>query len=182
MIEFLGVVEQQLRPSFLSAETFERRLGRCNGGVGRFQAILGRRRIRFRGSNHRSLRLDVGRGLNVLNPRDHLVFVNVIAFLHQQLHDPALGVGADVDVIAGFNFARSGDKRGQILARDSAGLHGYQISLAPAFARVNRARDRQGRKYEQKYLPLTFHLEGISQSVTTPFWLRKFREWFLSLL
>jgi hypothetical protein len=132
--------------------------------IGGENAFFSGRGIGLRGRDSRFLRGNIGLRLDVLNPGDHLILANVIAFLHQKIDDPALRVSADIDVRSGLNFARRGDNRGQIHTRSCAGLDRYEVPLAPLHASVYPATDQSQCEYRQRYLPLTFHVWGSPTS------------------
>ena len=134
--------------------------GALHGGdivVGSLQAGLRGGGIGFGGSQVGLLRVDIGGGLGILDFGQQLALADAVAFLDQQFRDIAHGVGADVDVILGLNFARSGHLAGQILAHDSARLHGDYAAFAVYRAGVDAgAGHHEGHKSEDD-LPLSFH-------------------------
>src|ERR1700722_12802675 len=103
----------------------------------------------------------------MLDARDNLIAANMVAFLHQDLRDPALRVRAYVDVIPRFNFARCGHDRGEIGFRSQSGLHGNQVALAPAHTRGNAADDEREHNYSQYYFPLAFHERSLPAQIKT---------------
>ena len=89
----------------------------------------------------------------------HLALADVVAFLDQEFHDPALGVRSYINVITRFNLAGSGHERGQIRTDRNSGLHRNRSALAPSDTSVYSAGDRRGtKKIASSYLPLPLHL------------------------
>ncbi len=116
---------------------FQRGLHGADVVVGGVHACLGGGRLSFGRCKSGPLGFDVGRRLHVLDLGKELAFADAVAFLHQELRNVALGVGADIDVVFGFNLAGSRDQAGKILADRLAGLHGDQTFLAINGAGVN---------------------------------------------
>src|ERR1035438_5385077 len=89
--------------------------------VGGFDGGFGGTGVGFARVEGSLLRVHVGFGLHVLDARQKLAFADPVAFLDQKLADLAHGIGADVDVILGLDFAGCRHDAGEILANDAAG-------------------------------------------------------------
>src|ERR1022692_3912721 len=134
--------------------------GRLQGGhvvVGGFQTGFRGIGIGLRGCPTGLLGFDVGGGLGVLNFGQQLALVDVVALTHQQFGDVAHGVGADVDVILGFDLAGGGDDAGQILPHHGPGLHRDQTALAINRAGINARADDDEDGQGDDYFPLSLH-------------------------
>src|ERR1019366_7607272 len=84
---------------------FERGLHGADVLVGGFDGGFGGAGIGFGGVEGSLLRVHIGFGLHVFDARQKLAFADPVAFLDQKFADLAHGIGADVDVILGLDFA-----------------------------------------------------------------------------
>src|SRR5581483_11246157 len=141
----LGTVEVESRALQVAPGAVEVGLRGAQRGVGGLR--VGARHLQ-RGLVGR----DVGGGLHVLQLRQQLAFLHVVAFLHIQLHDLAEGVGAEVDVGLGLDFARGGHHRVQVFHRDFAGLHGNNALLALLHGESDDHQQRQDNPADNGYL------------------------------
>ncbi len=129
--------------------------------VGGLQAGFGGGGIGFGGSQAGFLRIHVGLGLDILDPGQQLALADAVAFLDQEFGDIAHGVGADVDVILGLDFAGRGHQAGQILAHHRARLHGDHAALAVHRAGINAGPGHQDGPTVMRIFHLSFTTEFL---------------------
>ena len=105
-------------------------LGALQIGLRSLQRGIGRQFISLRRLQRCFVGIYIGRGLNVLQLRQQLTLLHVIALFHVQVGDLPESVGSDVDVILRFDFTRSADHRCQIQPLHLSGLDSGYVFAA----------------------------------------------------
>src|ERR1019366_1588902 len=130
----LAAVEVGLGMVQVGLVLIERGLHGADVLIGGLDGGFGGAGVGFGGVDGGLLGVHIGFGLHVFDARQKLAFADAVAFLDEEFADLAHGIGADVDIILGLDFAGRCHDAGQILAHDAAGLHRNQTFLA-----INRA-------------------------------------------